>query len=416
MGADRRRARRGLARARRRRTTRARRHVRLVAPAQALGSGGRVRARRRRDRHDRRAGRAARARAERRRVPGGQRDRRVPRRDAIARRLRRPSTRHVHRRRHPGARRSARRAWSRAPRVGPGPGVGSAPRAVGTTSCSTSSRTRSTCSTTSPTAHHLLRAAKISPAGSKCVPRHSKRYATAPNARRSNRTARPTPRNSSRSRPRRSSTCRSRSNTTNRTSTRFLRGFYRQDPAARCPALSARVSSLRPGSGRHPSKRLAGRIARYASTIGASSVGVAPCMITPSTPEIELAEHPRRAVRRVAGRRRLEPLVGQQRGDVLEHVGVGLRVERARKRRHDLVGAEARQHLRIPAVGLDEQVAVALEIGGEPPDRLLQPQRVRTGDRRSSRSTTRCEPMPDPGPPPPRPGGPSRRSARPSRR
>ena len=77
-------SRRGVAAARRRRTGASRSGERLAAPAQALGGGARVRARRRDHGHDRGAGGAARPGSERRRVPRGQRDHRVPDGDAVA--------------------------------------------------------------------------------------------------------------------------------------------------------------------------------------------------------------------------------------------------------------------------------------------------------------------------------------------
>ena len=59
---------------------------------------------------------------------------------------------------------------------------------------------------------------------------------------------------------------------------------------------------------------------------------------------------------------------------------------------HHRVGAEALEHVRIPAVGLHHQVAVRLQVGREASDRLLEPQRLGRGDRRPSRSTTRRAP------------------------
>ncbi len=66
-----------------------------------------------------------------------------------------------------------------------------------------------------------------------------------------------------------------------------------REPVARLVLLTGRRSSApvrastlgqRPGLGSSLSKRPAGRSERYDSTTGSSSAGVAPCMITPSTP------------------------------------------------------------------------------------------------------------------------------------
>ena len=65
---------------------------------------------------------------------------------------------------------------------------------------------------------------------------------------------------------------------------------------------------------------------------------------------------------------------GMQRGDVLELLGGRRRVERPGKLDDDRVGAEPLEHRRVPAVGPHEQVAVALQVGGQAADRLLQPQ------------------------------------------
>ena len=61
-----------------------------------------------------------------------------------------------------------------------------------------------------------------------------------------------------------------------------------------------------------------------------------------------------------------------------------------RKRRHDRVAAEPLEHSRIPVVRLDEQVAVALQVGRHPPDGLLQPQLLGQAvvDRRVARPDT----------------------------
>ena len=202
-------ARGGLACARRRRAGTARNRERLAAPAQALGGVGRVRAHRRDHGDDRGAGRAPRARPERRRVPRGQRDHRLPDGDAIARHLRR-SGRHRDRRGRSRARRGARRPRSGVARVGPGRGRGTQPRHAARTSCSTSSRTSSTCATPSSTARRGWNA-RTWPSGSRCAPRRTRRSGSASTGHRCSPTARRTPRSSSRSRPRPSSTCRSRS-------------------------------------------------------------------------------------------------------------------------------------------------------------------------------------------------------------
>ncbi len=60
--------------------------------------------------------------------------------------------------------------------------------------------------------------------------------------------------------------------------------------------------------------------------------------------------------------------------------------------RHQVVGPEALEHGRVPAVGAHQQVAVALEVGGEAADRLLQAARPRAGGRRRWRSTTTPSP------------------------
>ncbi len=121
--------------------------------------------------------------------------------------------------------------------------------------------------------------------------------------------------------------------------------------------------------------------------MGASSAGLAPCMITASAPR---ASWPCTAAAHCVGGARCarrQPLVGDQGGDVFELLGRGDRVDGAGELRHHLVGAESGEHGRIPTVRLDHQVAVALQVGGEPSDRLLQPEVL--GDVVADRGETR---------------------------
>ena len=92
--------------------------------------------------------------------------------------------------------------------------------------------------------------------------------------------------------------------------------------------------------------------------------------------EVELVADGGDALLGRAGGGGREPLVGDQRGDVLELLGGRDLVDRPGHARHHRVGPEPLEHRRVPAVGLHHQVAVALQVGGEPADRLLQPERL----------------------------------------
>ena len=141
-------------------------------------------------------------------------------------------------------------------------------------------------------------------------------------------------------------------------------------------AARRRAATAVGGRSRGIAHRGAGRAARYAATIGASSSGVAPCRITPSAPSSNWRADLRDALRGAAGRRRREPLGGNQRRDPLELLGRRLGVDRAAEARDQRVGAEARERRGIPAVRLHQQIAVRLQVRRQPPDGLLEAQRL----------------------------------------
>ena len=105
--------------------------------------------------------------------------------------------------------------------------------------------------------------------------------------------------------------------------------------------------------------------------------GVAPCRITPSAPR---SNWPRTAATHCSGMpvaAGAEPLVGDQRGDVLELLGGG---DAGRSRPRTLadhrVGPERGRARPGPSRWCDQQVAVALEVGGQATDGLLEAQRL----------------------------------------
>ena len=69
-------------------------------------------------------------------------------------------------------------------------------------------------------------------------------------------------------------------------------------------------------------------------------------------------------------------------------------VDGPRDGRHHRVGPEALQRGRVPPVGLDHEIAVALEVVGQPADRLAQPQVLVDVVARRWRSTTTPGPRP----------------------
>ena len=71
------------------------------------------------------------------------------------------------------------------------------------------------------------------------------------------------------------------------------------------------------------------------------------------------------------GRRRLQPLVGNERRNVFDLLGGRLVVNSARDRRHHRVSPKLLQHSGIPVVGMHQQVAIALQVGGQSRDGFL---------------------------------------------
>ena len=115
----------------------------------------------------------------------------------------------------------------------------------------------------------------------------------------------------------------------------------------------------------------------YCSTIGASSVGVAPWRITPSAPS-ENCE------RTVATHDAAEPEAAGASHSSGINVAmcsscsvVGEPVDRFAFEADDhRIGSEPLQNGWVPSVGADEQVAIGSEVGGEAADGLLQSQRL----------------------------------------
>ena len=147
--------------------------------------------------------------------------------------------------------------------------------------------------------------------------------------------------------------------------------------------------------------------APQASTTGASSAGVAPCRITPSAPRSNWRCTAVDALRRRAGRRRRQPLVGDQRGDVLELLGGG-RLSSSAPGKPATNGSARKRASTAGSQPLvrNQQVAVALQVGGQPADGLLQPHRFGqvVADRREARpdlhrrrvAARRARPRPSP--------------------
>ncbi|KMV14034.1 hypothetical protein ACT17_32290 [Mycolicibacterium conceptionense] len=92
---------------------------------------------------------------------------------------------------------------------------------------------------------------------------------------------------------------------------------------------------------------------------------------------VELLADAIHTLSRRPGGRRFQPLVGNEGRDVFDLLGGGLVVDPTRDRRDDGIFPEALQHCRIPVVGAHHQVAVTLQIGGEPGHGLLEPQLLR---------------------------------------
>ena len=151
-------------------------------------------------------------------------------------------------------------------------------------------------------------------------------------------------------------------------------------------------ASGRPGLAGAPVNR-SGRAARYAGRIGSSSAGVAPCRITPLAPRSNWSQDRRRA------------LLGRARrgGGESTRPGGARRAARARRsspwrrsrRRKPCTNGSARKRAStagIPVVHPHEQVAVALEVGGQPSDRSSSDAARRRCGRRRWRAPTRCAP------------------------
>ena len=103
-----------------------------------------------------------------------------------------------------------------------------------------------------------------------------------------------------------------------------------------------------PGLAFSSSNRPLGRMARYAATTGASSVGVAPCMITPSTPRSNWRSTRSAHVSALPVADGSSHSSGSSVAMCSSVGGVGHGVDRARHRLHDLIGAEARRAHRDP--------------------------------------------------------------------
>ena len=100
------------------------------------------------------------------------------------------------------------------------------------------------------------------------------------------------------------------------------------------------------------------------------------------TPEVELMSD--RIDASVGGARcRVgQPFVGNQRGDMFEFAGARSGIYAASKVRHEVVGPKAFEDALVPAIGVDQEIAVALKVCGKTPS-------LRRGGRQSLRSTTR---------------------------
>ena len=126
---------------------------------------------------------------------------------------------------------------------------------------------------------------------------------------------------------------------------------------------------------------------RHAATTGASSAGVAPCRTTQSAPASNWsADSARRTARRCRWPRPRASRRGALVAQVAELLGGADGVERAGIADHQGVVAEPGEVGGSPAVRLDEQVAVALEVGREPADGLAQ--RGLLGDHSSTVAST----------------------------
>jgi hypothetical protein len=94
-------------------------------------------------------------------------------------------------------------------------------------------------------------------------------------------------------------------------------------------------------------------------------------------PVVEFLADPVHALLSRPGRRRLQPLVGNQCSDVFDLLGCGFVVDPSSDRRHHRVSPKSLQHSGVPVIGLHQQVPVALKIGGETRNGFLQPQLFR---------------------------------------
>src|SRR5882757_10088798 len=94
-------------------------------------------------------------------------------------------------------------------------------------------------------------------------------------------------------------------------------------------------------------------------------------------PVVEFLADPVHALLSRPGRRRLQPLVGNQCSDVFDLLGCGFVVDPSSDRRHHRVILKPLQHSGVPVIGLHQQVPVALKIGGETRNGFLQPQLFR---------------------------------------
>ena len=103
-----------------------------------------------------------------------------------------------------------------------------------------------------------------------------------------------------------------------------------------------------------------------AASTGSNSSGVAPCRITASRAVAELLADPCHALVGRPGGSRFQPLIGDERRDMFDLIGRSP-CGRCRPLMELTTGsARKRWHSGIPIVGADHQVAVALQVGGQP--------------------------------------------------